>query len=58
VHNVCLLLICDPPSNPKIHLADVPVMGAGAARYIEDCEICYQPTDFSLAVDDVVPGRI
>ncbi|HVA39299.1 MAG TPA: CPXCG motif-containing cysteine-rich protein [Candidatus Binataceae bacterium] len=49
------------PGGTQIHLVECPYCGesfetqvdtsAGSARYVEDCQICCQPIEFSLQVD-------
>jgi hypothetical protein len=50
-----------PPGDMQFHLVECPYCGecfetpvdtsSGSARYIEDCQICCQPIEFSLEVD-------
>ena len=49
------------PGSLQFHVVECPYCGehfetpvdtsAGSARYVEDCQICCQPIDFSLEVD-------
>jgi hypothetical protein len=49
------------PSGVQLHLVECPYCGecfetsvdtsSGSARYVEDCQICCQPIEFSLEVD-------
>lgn len=49
------------PGGVQVHLVECPYCGerfetpvdtsSGSARYVEDCQICCQPIDFSLEVD-------
>ncbi len=49
------------PSGMQFHLVECPYCGesfetqvdtsSGSARYVEDCQICCQPIEFSLEVD-------
>jgi hypothetical protein len=49
------------PAGLQYHLVDCPYCGesfetqldssSGSARYVEDCQICCQPIEFSLEVD-------
>jgi hypothetical protein len=51
----------DAPSGIQFHLVECPYCGesfetpvetsSGSARYVEDCQICCQPIEFSLEVD-------
>jgi hypothetical protein len=49
------------PADMQFHLVEYPYCGecyetrvdtsSGSARYVEDCQICCQPIEFSLEVD-------
>jgi hypothetical protein len=49
------------PADMQFHLVECPYCGecyetpvdtsSGSARYVEDCQICCQPIEFSLEVD-------
>jgi hypothetical protein len=49
------------PNGVQLHLVECPYCGerfetpvdtsSGSARYVEDCQVCCQPIDFSLEVD-------
>jgi hypothetical protein len=51
----------DAPGGVQFHLIECPYCGesfetpvdtsVGSARYVEDCQICCQPIEFSLEVD-------
>ncbi len=51
----------DVPGGMQFHLVECPYCGecfetsvdtsSGSARYVEDCQICCQPIEFSLEVD-------
>jgi len=51
----------DTPGGMQFHLVECPYCGesfetqvdtsAGSARYVEDCQICCKPIEFSLEVD-------
>ncbi len=50
------------PAGVQFHLVQCPYCGegfetqldtsSGSARYVEDCQVCCQPIEFSLEVDD------
>jgi hypothetical protein len=51
----------DSPAGTELHLVECPYCGeafetlidlsAGSATYIEDCQVCCQPIEFTLEVD-------
>src|ERR1700690_2056272 len=56
------------PGGVQFHLVQCPYCGEGfktqldtsfgSARHVEDCQICCQPIEFSLVVDQLVIGPV
>ena len=59
---VCPRATTAPRRGVQFHLVQCPYCGegfetqldtsSGSARYVEDCQVCCQPIEFSLEVDD------